>query len=83
MPKQRRALAALGARVLKLAAERSAGAYPFLVAPAYTARARGGFGPDALLAVEHKFALGDPINTRAAGREAIQVHLGLANYGPA
>jgi hypothetical protein len=38
-------------------------------------------GPDALLAVEHKVALGDPISTRAALREAIQVHLGLANYG--
>jgi hypothetical protein len=36
VPKQRRPLAALGPRVLKLAAERSAGAYPFLVAPAYT-----------------------------------------------
>jgi probable F420-dependent oxidoreductase len=80
VPKQRRALAALGPRVLKLAAERSDGAYPFLVIPAYTARARELLGPDALLAVEHKVALGDPISTRAAGRQAIQVHLGLANY---
>jgi probable F420-dependent oxidoreductase len=31
VPKHRRALAALGPRMLKLAAERSAGAYPFLV----------------------------------------------------
>jgi|tagenome__1003787_1003787.scaffolds.fasta_scaffold20954932_3 probable F420-dependent oxidoreductase len=80
VPKQRRALAALGPRMLKLAAERSAGAYPFLVTPAYTRRARELVGPDALLAVEHKVALGDPIRTRAAGREAIQVHLGMANY---
>jgi probable F420-dependent oxidoreductase len=80
VPKQRRALAALGPRVLKLAAERSAGAHPFLVTPAYTRRARELVGPDALLAVEHKVALGDPTSTRAAGREAIQVNLGLSNY---
>ena len=80
VPKQRRVLAALGPKVLKLAAKRSAGAYPFLVTPAYTAYARQLLGPDALLAVEHKVALGDPTRTRVAGREAIQVHLGLANY---
>ena len=80
VPKQRRVLAALGPRVLKLAAERSAGAYPFLVTPAYTRRARELVGPDALLAVEHKVALGDSASTRAAGRDAIEVHLGLANY---
>jgi probable F420-dependent oxidoreductase len=77
MPQQRRVLAALGPRVLKLAAERSVGAYPFLVTPAYTARARELVVPDALLAVEHTVALGDPTSTRAAGREAIQVHFGL------
>jgi probable F420-dependent oxidoreductase len=80
VPKQRRALAALGPRVLKLAAERSAGAHPFLVTPAYTRQARELVGPDALLAVEHKVALGDSTSTRAAAREAIQVNLGLANY---
>ena len=80
VPRQRRALAALGPRVLKLAAERSAGAYPFLVTPAYTARARELVGPDALLAVEHKVALGERASTRGAGRETIQVNLGLANY---
>jgi probable F420-dependent oxidoreductase len=47
VPTQRRVLAALGPRVLKLAAERSAGAYPFLVTPAYTRRARELVGPDA------------------------------------
>ncbi|MEK6441481.1 TIGR03620 family F420-dependent LLM class oxidoreductase [Pseudonocardia sp. T1-2H] len=80
VPKQRRALAALGPRVLKLAVERSAGAHSFLVTPAYTRQARELIGPDALLAVEHTVALGDPTSTRAAGRDAIQVNLGLANY---
>ncbi|GAA1267051.1 LLM class F420-dependent oxidoreductase [Pseudonocardia aurantiaca] len=80
VPKQRRVLAALGPRVLKLAAERSAGAFPFLVTPAYTRQARELIGPDSLLAVEHTVTLGDPTSTRAAGRAAIQVNLGLANY---
>jgi len=80
VPKQRRALAALGPRVLMLAAERPAGAHPYLVTPAYTRRARELVGPDALLAVVHKVVLGDPASTRTAGRESIQVNLGLANY---
>lgn len=80
VPKQRRALAALGPRVLMLAAERSAGAHPYLVTPAYTRRARELVGPDALLAVVHKVVLADPGSTRTAGRESIQVNLGLANY---
>jgi probable F420-dependent oxidoreductase len=80
VPKQRRVLAALGPRMLKLAVDRSAGPYPFLVTPAYTAQAREMIGPDALLAVEHKVALGNPSSTRAAGRNAIHAHLGLVNY---
>jgi probable F420-dependent oxidoreductase len=80
VPKQRRAVAALGPRMLKLAADRSAGPYPFLVTPAYTSQARELIGPDALLAVEHKVALGDPTSTRAAGRNATHAHLGLVNY---
>jgi probable F420-dependent oxidoreductase len=80
VPKHRRALAALGPRLLKLAAERSAGAYPFLVTPEYTRQTRQLVGPEALLAVGHKVALGDPTSTRAVGREAIQVNLALANY---
>jgi probable F420-dependent oxidoreductase len=80
VPKDRRVLAALGPRMLRLAAERSAGAYPFLVTPAYTRQARQLVGPDALLAVEHKVALGDDARSRTAGREAIGVNLRLANY---
>ena len=81
VPKQRRVLAALGPRMLKLAAERSAGAHPFLVTSAYTRRARALIGPDAMLAVEHKVALGDLHSTRGAGRENIAANnLGLANY---
>ena len=81
VPKQRRVLAALGPRMLKLAAERSAGAHPFLVTSAYTRRARALIGPDAMLAVEHKVALGALHSTRVAGRENIAANnLALANY---
>lgn len=80
VPTQRRVLAALGPRVLKLAAERSAGAHPYLVPAAYTGPAREVVGPDALLAVEHKVALGNRAATRTAGRNTIHLYLGLSNY---
>jgi probable F420-dependent oxidoreductase len=80
VPKPRRLLAALGPRMLQLAAERSAGAYAYLVTPKYTRQARDLVGPNPVLAVEHKVALGQTAHTRNAGRHAIEVSLGLANY---
>jgi probable F420-dependent oxidoreductase len=53
VPTERRLLAALGPRMLELARDRSAGAYPFLITPAYSAQARKVLGPDKLLAVSH------------------------------
>ncbi|HKA03069.1 MAG TPA: TIGR03620 family F420-dependent LLM class oxidoreductase, partial [Acidimicrobiales bacterium] len=47
--KDNRALAALGPRVLRLAAARTAGAHPYLVSPEHTQLARQVMGPDALL----------------------------------
>src|ERR1700722_8259927 len=47
-------LAALGPRVLRLAAERTAGAHPYLVTPDYTGQARTILGPGPLLAPEQK-----------------------------
>ncbi len=40
VPTSRRVLAALGPRVLRLSAERSAGAHPYLTTPEHTAKAR-------------------------------------------
>src|ERR1700736_428536 len=40
VPQDRRILAALGDRALRLAAERAAGAHPYLVVPDYTRHAR-------------------------------------------
>src|SRR5436309_12929408 len=45
VPKEDRALAALGPRMLRLSAERSAGAHPYLVPPEHTRRARAILGP--------------------------------------
>ncbi|MEV6431546.1 LLM class F420-dependent oxidoreductase [Nocardia sp. NPDC051463] len=81
VPKQRRALAALGPRVLKLAADRTAGALPYLVTPAHTARARQVLGADAVLATEHKVVLDtDPVRARATARPRVEFYLDLQNY---
>ncbi|WP_264991359.1 TIGR03620 family F420-dependent LLM class oxidoreductase, partial [Mycobacterium kiyosense] len=54
VPTSRRVLAALGPRVLKLAAERSAGAHPYLTTPTHTGKARHLLGNSVFLAPEHK-----------------------------
>ncbi|MET0132950.1 MAG: TIGR03620 family F420-dependent LLM class oxidoreductase [Kibdelosporangium sp.] len=54
----RRVLAALGPKMLALAAELSWGAHTYFVPPEHTARAREILGPDALLAVEQTVVLG-------------------------
>jgi probable F420-dependent oxidoreductase len=75
-------LAALGPRVLRLAAERTAGAHPYLVTPGYTGQAREILGPGPLLAPEQKVVLAtDPGQARAIGRPRVEKpYLGLANY---
>ena len=75
-------LAALGPKVLRLAAERTAGAHPYLVTPDYTGQAREILGPAPLLAPEQKVVLGtDPGQARAIGRSRVEKpYLGLANY---
>jgi probable F420-dependent oxidoreductase len=52
VPADRRVLAALGPRMLKLAAQRSAGAHPYFVPAEHTAQARSILGPAPLLAPE-------------------------------
>lgn len=81
VPKERRVLAALGPRVLKLSAERSAGPHPYLTTPEHTAEARRLLGPDAFIAPEHKVVLTtDAERARAVGRKALGVYLDLRNY---
>jgi probable F420-dependent oxidoreductase len=81
VPKNSRVVAALGPKVLKLSAERAAGAHPYLTTPEHTAEARKLIGPEALLAPEHKAVLTtDPEKARAVGRKALEIYLNLANY---
>jgi probable F420-dependent oxidoreductase len=82
VPAQRLVLAALGPRVLKLAADQAGGAIPYLVTPEHTRRAREILGPQPLLAPEHKVVLGDDDQqARATGRERVKhPYLGLVNY---
>jgi len=77
-----RVLAALGPRVLRLSAERSAGAHPYLVTPEHTREARGILGAEPLLAPEQRVVLRtDPAEARAIGRPSVvSPYLGLRNY---
>jgi probable F420-dependent oxidoreductase len=68
--------------VLRLAADRSAGAHPYLVTPEHTRQARQILGPGPLLAPEQKVVLEtDPARARAIARPRVEKpYLGLANY---
>ncbi|MGD0311909.1 MAG: TIGR03620 family F420-dependent LLM class oxidoreductase [Acidimicrobiales bacterium] len=77
----RRMLAALGPRMLTLAAERAAGAHPYFVPVEHTDRARRIMGPTALLAPELAVVLeADPVTARSVARGYTEGYLGLPNY---
>lgn len=81
VPANRRVLAALGPRMLRLAAQRAAGAHPYSTTPEHTATARQALGAGPLLAPEQKVLLeSDPSVARRAAREAMAVYLALPNY---
>lgn len=82
VPLARRVLAALGPKVLRLSADRAAGAHPYLVTPEHTRRAREILGEGPLLVPEQKVVLEtDPVRARAIGRPAVEKpYLGLVNY---
>jgi probable F420-dependent oxidoreductase len=76
-----RILAALGPRMLALAAERSAGALLYNTPPETTATARSILGPEPLLAVEQAVLLEeDPAEARRIAREFIAFYTTLPNY---
>jgi len=81
VPVGHRLLAALGPRMLELARERTAGAFPFLITPAYTAEVRKTLGPDKLLAISHLVVLeSDPDRARAIARETISFFPRIPGY---
>ncbi|MGE5289078.1 MAG: LLM class F420-dependent oxidoreductase [Micromonosporaceae bacterium] len=81
VPAEGRALAALGPRMLRLAAQRSAGAHPYLVTPEHTRQAREILGDGPLLAPEQKIVLEtDPSKAREIGRRSVSFYLSAPNY---
>jgi len=81
VPVQRRALAALGPRVLELARARAAGALPYLISADHTRSARAQLGPEALLVAEQKVVLDDNAErAREIGRARVGPYLRLSNY---
>lgn len=76
-----RCLAALGPKMLKLAAERSLGAHPYFVPVEHTPIARAALGPDALLAPEQAVVFSTNADeARAVARGFMSTYLGLPNY---
>lgn len=76
-----RALAALGPKMLQLAAERSLGAHPYFVPVEHTSVAREALGSEALLAPEQAVVFStDADEARAVARGFMKTYLGLPNY---
>jgi probable F420-dependent oxidoreductase len=81
VPREERALAALGPRMLELARDRTAGAHPYLVTVEHTRRARELLGPGRLLAPEQSVVLEtDPARARAVARQHLAMYLQAPNY---
>ncbi len=81
VPPGRRVLAALAPRMLRLSAERTAGAHPYFVPVEHTALAREQLGPGPLLAPEQAVVLEtDPGLARELARGHMKWYLRLPNY---
>jgi probable F420-dependent oxidoreductase len=77
VPATARVLAAIGPRMLRLARERSAGAYPVMVTPDYTAQARSLLGQDATLVVGQLAVVErDPARARELARRPLRFMTG-------
>ncbi|MEM1432513.1 MAG: TIGR03620 family F420-dependent LLM class oxidoreductase [Pseudomonadota bacterium] len=74
-------IAALGPKMLELAASHTAGAHPYFVSPDHTAFARKHLGDGPMLCVEQKVILeADAAKARELARPVAQIYLGLPNY---
>jgi probable F420-dependent oxidoreductase len=74
-------LAALGPKMLELAAEQAQGAHPYNVTPEHTHQARAILGANKLLCVEQGAILeANPAQARALARQFLSIYLGLPNY---
>jgi probable F420-dependent oxidoreductase len=76
-----RVLAALGPKMLDLAARRAGGSHPYNVTPEHTALARDRLGPSKLLVPEQAVVLAtDAAEARRSAREFLEHYLRLPNY---
>jgi probable F420-dependent oxidoreductase len=81
VPVDDRVLAALGPRMLELAATRAAGSHQYLVTPEHTAAARAALGPEQLVTPEQGVVLEtDPAEARRVAREHLAGYAILPNY---
>jgi len=81
VPTHRLAMAALGDRVLRLAADRTLGAHPYFVPTAHTAHARELLGPGPLLVPEQRVLLEtDPATAHEVLRPGMRHYFELRNY---
>jgi probable F420-dependent oxidoreductase len=81
VPREHLMLAALGPRMLELAAERTAGAHPYFVPVEHTSYARGIVGDGPRIATEIAVVLeSDPAAARALARTHTRTYLTLPNY---
>jgi probable F420-dependent oxidoreductase len=71
-------LAALGPKMMDLAAKEARGTHPCNVTPEYTAKARAAMGPEAWLCVEQKVVLADSeSDARAIARAGLGIYLNV------
>jgi probable F420-dependent oxidoreductase len=81
VPRDRRVAAALGPKMLALAAQRSLGAHTYFVTPEHTRFAREQVGPDTLIDPELAVVVeAEDETARAAAREYAARYLKLGNY---
>jgi len=76
-----RVIGALAPKMLKLAAERTAGVHPYFVPPEHTASARSILGKGPILAPEQAVVFEtDPSKAREMARAHMATYIGLPNY---
>jgi probable F420-dependent oxidoreductase len=81
VPPDRRCIAALGPKMLDLAAERTLGTHPYFVPAAHTRAARERLGAGPLIAVSIACVVDDDVERgRASARGYAELYLTLTNY---
>src|SRR3954451_15875324 len=81
IPTDRRIIAALGPKMLRMSARRSLGTIPYFTSVDHTRFARETVGPDALVIPEIACVIDEDVErARATAREYAAVYLGLSNY---